>query len=53
MGTNVIMSPARRSIRLSRKSFGRTSCTGFVVDSVMDLPEDVEFAYRPNKAMFF
>ena len=51
MGTNVIMSPARRSIRLSRKSLGHTS-TGFVVDSVMDLPEDVEFAYRPNKAMF-
>ena len=45
MGTNVIMSPARRSIC-------RTS-TECVADSLKDLPEDVEFAYIPNKAILF
>ena len=52
MRTDVIMSPARRSIRSSGKSVGHTS-TGFVADSLKDLPEDVEFTYRPNKAILF
>ena len=47
-----IMSPARRPIRLSSKSVGHTS-TEFVGNSLTDLPEDVEFAYIPNKAILF
>ena len=47
-----IMSPVRRSICLSGKSVGHTS-TEFVGNSLKDLPEDVEFACIPNKAILF
>ena len=51
MGSDVIMSPARRSMRLHRKSVGVASDTGYMVDSMDELPEDVKCVYRPNKSI--
>ena len=44
--TDLIVSPARRSRRLVNRERDEV-----IVDSFLDLPEDTDFAYFPNKAI--
>lgn len=44
--TDLIISPARRSKRLVDRERDEV-----IVDSFLDLPEDTDFAYFPNKAI--
>ncbi|XP_066283370.1 microtubule-associated protein futsch-like isoform X3 [Branchiostoma lanceolatum] len=49
MGTDVVMSPVRRSMRL--ESAGAASLPQTVVRNLHDLPEDVDYGYQPNKSV--
>ena len=54
MDIHMVMSPARRSIRIAEK-FGDTSDGNrgnYQVTSLKDLPEELDFGYLPNKALF-
>ena len=46
LGADVIMSPARRSLRLADKVTAQLT-----VSSIMEMPDDVNFAYCPNGAL--
>eukprot|EP00123_Amoebidium_parasiticum_P017629 comp23922_c0_seq1/m.42217 comp23922_c0_seq1/g.42217 ORF comp23922_c0_seq1/g.42217 comp23922_c0_seq1/m.42217 type:complete len:989 (-) comp23922_c0_seq1:23-2989(-) len=48
LGTEVVMSPVRRSSRLEPKVQVQQKLT---FDTVKDVPEDLEFGYAPNKAI--
>ncbi|XP_035686138.1 uncharacterized protein LOC118422601 [Branchiostoma floridae] len=49
MGTDVVMSPVRRSMRL--ESAGAVNPPQTVVRNLHDLPEDVDYGYQPNKSV--
>ena len=49
-GTDVIMSPARRSIRLADRGV-KCSAEKLVLPSLLKVPDDVNFAYCPNNAL--
>ena len=54
MEADVIMSPARRSLRLAGKcgTGGPGSHGNYQVSSLNELPEGLEVKYLPNKALF-
>ena len=55
MDVYVVLSPAQRSIRFAEK-FGDTSNGNhgnYHVISLKDLPEELNFGYLPNKALFY
>ena len=51
MEADVIMSPVRRSLRLTGKS-DPGSHDDYQVSSLKELPDDLEVGYLPNKALF-
>ena len=54
MEADVIMSPARRSLRLAGKcgTGGPGSHGNYLVSSLNELPEGLDVKYLPNKALF-
>ena len=51
-GTDVIMSPARRSVRLAERGV-KCSAEKMVLPSLTQVPDDVDFAYCPNNALLW
>ncbi|KAI8498479.1 phosphoprotein phosphatase [Branchiostoma belcheri] len=49
MGTDVVMSPVRRSMRL--ESAGASNPPQTVVRNLHDLPAEVDYGYQPNKSV--
>ena len=57
MEADVIMSPARRSLRLAGKCDSSSGCHGnsshgnYQVSSLKELPDGLDIGYLPNKAL--
>ena len=55
MGADVLMSPVRRSLRLTNKSDtpGDSRRGNYQVSSLAELPDELDIGYLPNKALFY
>ena len=57
LGTDCILSPARRSLRIHRKSVGQSlapetgSNNSIVVSSLSDLPHNLDYVIHPNPSL--
>ena len=54
MEVDLIMSPARRSVRIAEKIGTATDSNrgNYQVASLKDLPDELDVGYLPNKALF-